>query len=298
MCRWIGSRVGSPFTKTRLHSGESGFTLLEVLVAFAVLAVIIVPILQVFGGGLGTAETARGYSTAALLARSKLAEVGLGEPLAEGDTTGDFDVPGYHWRQTIVRDTSEVAPPEADEVDEPTDPRESVADASGKRKQRRESRAFSEQQSGRFGNRGFGQRQDGFGERQGSFGQRQSERGEGRRSRGQGQSAFGEGRRSGLGQGQSAFGEGRSGMGQGRGSTRSGSTTSSGGRFGRSQGSASSTAGGLGGGEADAGQQTDDLIPYEVTVTVDWNTLRGSGTLTLSTLRLARQQDNTGAGVQ
>ena len=69
--------------RTRPRSGESGFTLLEVLVAFAVLAVLVVPILQVFGGGLGTTESARAYTTAALLARSKLAEVGVLEMLSE-----------------------------------------------------------------------------------------------------------------------------------------------------------------------------------------------------------------------
>ena len=67
--------------RMRRSSPESGFTLLEVLVAFAVLAVMIVPILQVFGGGLGTTETARAYTTATLLARSKLAEVGVAETL-------------------------------------------------------------------------------------------------------------------------------------------------------------------------------------------------------------------------
>ena len=114
MCRWIGLPAGSPFTKTRPGSGESGFTLLEVLVAFAVLAVMIVPILQVFGGGLGAVDSARARSTAALLARSKLAEVGAGETLMEGETSGIFNVPGFRWRRTIVRDTSELISPEQD----------------------------------------------------------------------------------------------------------------------------------------------------------------------------------------
>ena len=87
MCRWTGSRVGSPSMRTRPRSGESGFTLLEVF-AFAVLAVL-VGILQVFGGGLGTTESARAYTTAALLARSKLAEVRAGDAVGRR-TTGKF----------------------------------------------------------------------------------------------------------------------------------------------------------------------------------------------------------------
>ena len=125
MCRWIGSRGASPSTRTPRPSGESGFTLLEVLVAFAVLAVMIVPILQVFGGGLGSTETARAYSTAALLARSRLAEVGAEEALEEGETTGAFE--GYQWRRTISR--TELTAVEAEDSDEPDEGKRSAARA-------------------------------------------------------------------------------------------------------------------------------------------------------------------------
>src|SRR5512132_1936714 len=112
MCRWIGSRGASPSTRTPRPSGESGFTLLEVLIAFAVLAVMIVPMLQVFGSGLGTTETARAYSTAALLARSKLAAAGVEARLKEGETAGLCEIPGYRWRQTVARDASEMPQPD------------------------------------------------------------------------------------------------------------------------------------------------------------------------------------------
>ena len=228
MCRWIGSRGASLSTRTPPPSGESGFTLLEVLVAFAVLAVMIVPILQVFGGGLGTTETARAYSTAALLARSRLAEVGAGEELEEGETTGVFE--GYQWRRTISR--SELTVAEADDRDQPDEAKDSRA-----RRQRRESQPFGDRESGRSS---FGERRGGFGERQGTFGER------------------------------------RGGFG------RSGQSASPAGPPGRS--------GERGTGVGDArGQQSEDLIPYEVTVTVEWGTRAGGGTLSLSTLRLGRQ---------
>src|SRR5512147_41363 len=147
MCRWIGSRGASLSTKTPRPSGASGFTLLEVLVAFAVLAVMIVPILQVFGSGLGTTETARAYSTAALLARSKLAEVGVEEDLEEGEKTGVFE--GYEWRRTISR--SELTPAETDDRDEP--------DEAGDSRARRPGRASRSLGDGDSGGSSFGERQ-------------------------------------------------------------------------------------------------------------------------------------------
>jgi prepilin-type N-terminal cleavage/methylation domain-containing protein len=285
MCRWIGSRGASLFTRTPRPSGESGFTLLEVLVAFAVLAVMIVPILQVFGGGLGMTETARAYSTAALLARSKLAEVGAGEDLEEGETTGNFE--SYQWRRTISR--SELTAAETEDRDEPDE-----AKGSRTRKQRRESRLFGDRESGRQGRSGFGEGRSGFGDggsgRQGrsGFGEGRSGFGDGGSGR-QGRSGFGEGR-SGFGERQGSVGERRSGFGESHGSFgRSGQSAFPTGRSGASDGRETAT------GNA-GGQQSEDLIPYEVTVTVEWGNRAGGGALSLSTLRLGRQNDSAGAG--
>jgi hypothetical protein len=235
------------------------------LVAFAVLAVMIVPILQVFGGGLGMTETASAYSTAALLARSKLAEVGAGEDVEEGETTGTFE--SYQWRRSISR--SELTAAETDERDEPDE-----AKSSRTRKQRRESRLFGDRESGRQQRSGFGEGRSGFGT--GGSG-------------GQGRSGFGEGR-SGFGERQGAFGERRSGFGEGHGSFgRSGQSASPIGRSGASD-SRETATGNVG------GQQSEDLIPYEVTVTVEWSNRAAGGALSLSTLRLGRQKDSAGAG--
>jgi hypothetical protein len=234
-----------------------------------VLAVMIVPILQVFGGGLATTETARAYSTAALLARSKLAEVGVEEDLEEGEKTGVFE--GYEWRRTISR--SELTPAETDDRDEPDEAGDSRA-----RRQRRESQSFGERESGRssfsnrrrdFGEResgrsSFSQRQGGFGERRGGFGERES-----------GRSSFSE-RQGGFGERRGGFGERQGGFG------RSGQSAAPAGRSGLSD-SRGTDVGDAG------GQQSEDMIPYEVTVTVEWGTRAGGGTLSLSTLRLGPQ---------
>ena len=120
MCRSIGLPAAPPSTTTltaslRAHSGrrrDAGFTLLEVLIAFAVLAIMLVPILQVFGGGLGLTQTARGYAEGTLLARSKLAEVSGSKDLREGETSGDFEDRGYHWRASVVQDQSVATLPD------------------------------------------------------------------------------------------------------------------------------------------------------------------------------------------
>ena len=58
---------------------RGGFTLLEVLIAFAILAVAMTALMQAFSQGLRGLEVAEDYATAIMLARSKMAEVGPAE---------------------------------------------------------------------------------------------------------------------------------------------------------------------------------------------------------------------------
>jgi hypothetical protein len=81
----------------------------------------LVPILQVFGGGIGVAETARGYAEAALLARSKLAEL-TAEKLREGDSSGSFEERGYRWQASVTADYSDVTLPDNTIVGMPVRP--------------------------------------------------------------------------------------------------------------------------------------------------------------------------------
>jgi general secretion pathway protein I len=73
---------------------QRGFSLLEVLVAFAVLAITLGVLLQVFSGAIGATHLSAGYSRAAALAESKLNGVGIEIPLEigtyEGDPEGDL----------------------------------------------------------------------------------------------------------------------------------------------------------------------------------------------------------------
>lgn len=87
-----------------------GFTLIEVVVAFAILALALGVFLRVFSGGLGNARISEDYTMATLLAQSKLAAVGIEEPLTEGEAEGRIDG-RFRWR-IVVRPWAEDPPAE------------------------------------------------------------------------------------------------------------------------------------------------------------------------------------------
>lgn len=69
---------------------QGGFTLLEALVAFAIMAVAFTALLQAFGLGLTGLSRAEVYSLATLQARSKMAEVGILFPLEPDRHAGEL----------------------------------------------------------------------------------------------------------------------------------------------------------------------------------------------------------------
>ena len=77
-----------------------GFTLLEVLVAFTILAVGLVALLRAFSSGLRGLDAAETASIAVQHARSKMAEVGSVMPLEPGAEEGAFD-DDFRWRVAI-----------------------------------------------------------------------------------------------------------------------------------------------------------------------------------------------------
>jgi general secretion pathway protein I len=89
---------------------QSGFTLIEVLVALVVLAVAVVAVLQLFGGGLRLARASGDHLEATLLASSMLTDLAW-ETLEEGTTEGS--VGAFRWSRQITVDPA-LLPEEPD----------------------------------------------------------------------------------------------------------------------------------------------------------------------------------------
>ena len=85
---------------TNLETRQTGFSLLEVLVAFVVLALVLSVLMQIFSGGIRNTNRATQHQEAILLAKSKLASVGIEIPLKIGEFTGNIGR-RYQWRLNI-----------------------------------------------------------------------------------------------------------------------------------------------------------------------------------------------------
>jgi general secretion pathway protein I len=72
-----------------------------VLVAFVILTTALAVLFRIFSGGLHNLSVSGDYSQAVILAQSKLAAVGVEEPLQSGETYGEWEESGYRWRQLV-----------------------------------------------------------------------------------------------------------------------------------------------------------------------------------------------------
>ena len=77
-----------------------GFSLLEVLVAFTILAMLLAALFQVFSAGLRAAHSGDRYTRATVIAQSQLAALGIERALQVGVTSGTAG-DEYHWRVTV-----------------------------------------------------------------------------------------------------------------------------------------------------------------------------------------------------
>lgn len=66
----------------------AGFSLLEVLVAFVIVALVATALYRLFGGALQNASAAGEWSRALLVAESRLAQAAHAQPLREGSEQG------------------------------------------------------------------------------------------------------------------------------------------------------------------------------------------------------------------
>jgi general secretion pathway protein I len=82
---------------------DNGFTLLEVMVAIALIAIALMAVLGSQSQSVSLAGEARFTTTAALLAQSKMAEIESQDPEDLTADSGDFDedFSGYTWKLAV-----------------------------------------------------------------------------------------------------------------------------------------------------------------------------------------------------
>ena len=110
--RLAAGRLASWPARNALHSldallwrsrraSAAGFSLLEVLVAFIILALVGTALYELFGGALNNASAADEYSRAALFAESRLTAAAVETPLREGGDQGVSEDGKYAWAKKI-----------------------------------------------------------------------------------------------------------------------------------------------------------------------------------------------------
>lgn len=97
-----------PFARAR------GFSLLEVLVAFVILALVGTALFRLFSGALGNASAADDSSRALLVAESVLAEAASTQPLKEASQQGTVDDGRIEWTTKVTPYTAPGVNPDTE----------------------------------------------------------------------------------------------------------------------------------------------------------------------------------------
>ena len=94
---------------TSKQQTAAGFTLLEVMVAMAIMAIVLVSVYRMHSQTLTMNTAARFYTQAPLLAQGKLAQLEAASSVMVAGDSGDFGdkFPGYTWTLATDEITSE-----------------------------------------------------------------------------------------------------------------------------------------------------------------------------------------------
>ena len=96
-----------------------GYTLLEVVIAFGVLAIALTILLGILSGATQQVRWSEDAGRAALNAESLLDQTGVGTPLEAGHTEGVFEGGRYRWTLDVSPWKDPTAPPS---TEQPIDP--------------------------------------------------------------------------------------------------------------------------------------------------------------------------------
>jgi type II secretion system protein I len=100
------ARGGGWSFRRGLHTAAAGFTLLEVMVALAIVALVLMPLIRLHLLSLDATVRAQDLTTAVLLAQGHLTS--LGDFPEEGEDEGTFEEPElakYRWQQAVTAHT-------------------------------------------------------------------------------------------------------------------------------------------------------------------------------------------------
>lgn len=86
----------------KTHRRQRGYTLIEVIVAFAVLALALTLLLGMLSGAARQVRWSADAGRAALHAQSLLDQTGIGESLQPGRSRGEFEDGRYRWTLDIA----------------------------------------------------------------------------------------------------------------------------------------------------------------------------------------------------
>jgi general secretion pathway protein I len=101
-----------------MMSRARGFSLLEVIVAFVILATVATALFRLFSGALANASAADDYSRAVLVAESALTAAAATQPLKEATETGTADDGRLEWTTHVTPYTAPDVPPELETTSE------------------------------------------------------------------------------------------------------------------------------------------------------------------------------------
>lgn len=91
---------------------QGGYTLIEVLVAFAVLALALTLLLGTLSGATRQVRWSADAGRASLYAQSLLAEIGVGQALQPGREDGAFEDGRYRWELEVAEYEDTLRPPQ------------------------------------------------------------------------------------------------------------------------------------------------------------------------------------------